>query len=100
MLPSTKPASTVNTMPALTSTIPSMNIVTSSTSSRKWVTASPAEPDGLAGLGPTAGQLGGEQVGAQERLHVHPCLGPHQRAPVDAVLMRAMSATNAPAAYQ
>ena len=37
----------------------------------------------LAGLGPTARELGGEHVGAQEGLHVHPRAGPHQRSRVD-----------------
>ena len=39
--------------------------------------------DRLAGLGTTARHLGGEQVGAQQRLHVHPRLGPDERAVVD-----------------
>ena len=52
MVPSTNAAPTVNTMPALTSTRPSTNIVTSSTSSRKWVMASPAEPTGRPACSP------------------------------------------------
>ena len=35
---------------------------------------------GLAGLGSTAGELGREHVGPQERLHVHPRLRPSDRA--------------------
>ena len=39
--------------------------------------------DRLPGLGPTARQLCREQVGAQERLHVHEHTRPHQGTPVD-----------------
>ena len=52
VLPSTAPASTVNTSPADTSIMPSTNIVTSSVSSRKCVTASPDEPTGCPASGP------------------------------------------------
>jgi len=44
--PSTNPAINVNTRPPEMSTIPSTRLATSSVSSRKWVTADPAEPTG------------------------------------------------------
>ena len=44
--PRTKPAITVKTTPPDTSTMPSTKLATSSVSSRKWVTAEPAEPTG------------------------------------------------------
>ena len=47
-----KPAATVNTIPPDTSTIPSTSWATSSVSSRKWVSASPAEPTGWPACGP------------------------------------------------
>ena len=46
------PAPTLKTRPAETSTTPSISQVTSSTSSRKWVSASPAEPTGWPASGP------------------------------------------------
>ena len=50
--PSRNPATTVNTSPPETSTIPSTSMATSSVSSRKWVSASPAEPTGCPASGP------------------------------------------------
>ncbi len=50
--PRTTPAIIVNTRPADTSISPSTNLATSSASSRKCVTASPAEPTGWPASGP------------------------------------------------
>ena len=50
--PSRNPAATVNTRPPDTSTMPSTSMAMSSVSSRKWVSASPADPTGCPASGP------------------------------------------------
>ena len=98
-LPRTRPASTVNTTPAEMSTNPSMNIVTSSTSSRKWVMASPAEPTGWPASGPPLAIWATNRLArSSDCMCTHALV--HISAPAWMALMRATSQTTSAAAIQ
>ena len=57
-------------------------------------------PDRLPGLRTAAGDLGGQQVGAQQRLHVRPRLRPRDRRRSGSTPIRTVSATATAAAHR
>ena len=95
--PSTNAAPAVKTTPADRSTIPSTNMAMSSVSSRKCVSASPAEPTGCPASGPPLATCAASRLARRnDCMCTHACV--HCRAPSWMIAMRTASQTSTAAA--